>query len=572
MDIASAATPNQSGAHAFVAALQRHGVKFMFGQSIPSLFYLAAPEYGIKQVSYRTENAGAVMADAYARISGKVGVVTGQNGPAATLLVAGLAEALTASIPVVALVQEVAAINRDRNAFQELDQLELFKGCCKWLKRVDDSRRIDDYVDMAFRAATSGRPGPAVLLCPVDVIEHGSVASTNRHDNLGSYPLDRPVADPSAIAEAADLLVAADHPFVWAGGGVHTSRAQDEVAALQETAHLPTATTTMGKGVIDENHPLSLGVIGYYMGPGGSARYLRPIIDRADVILAIGNRTNQNGTDSWSLLPPNARIIHLDIDPMEIGRNYEAVRLAGDAKSTLAALRKVIAKRDLTKRQAARASAEAEISVARLKHGEERTPQATSDAEPIRPERLMAELDEILTDDHIVVADASYASIWICNNLVSRKPGMRFLTPRGMAGLGWGLPMALGAKLARPEAPVFALVGDGGFAHVWSELETARRQGLHVVVTVLNNQILGYQKHAENNRYGDHTGAVYFTPVDHAAIARACGCRGVIVTKAADYAKALSEAFDATNEASTVIDVMVDPDAYPPITAFEEKS
>jgi acetolactate synthase-1/2/3 large subunit len=131
--------------------------------------------------------------------------------------------------------------------------------------------------------------------------------------------------------------------------------------------------------------------------------------------------------------------------------------------------------------------------------------------------------------------------------------------------------MALGAKLARPEAPVFALVGDGGFAHVWSELETARRHGLHVVVTVLNNQILGYQKHAEDARYGNHTGAVYFTPVDHAAIARACGCRGVTVSEAADYRDALKDAFKATAEATTVIDVMVDPDAHPPITAFEKK-
>ena len=328
----------------------------------------------------------------------------------------------------------------------------------------------------------------------------------------------------------------------------------------------------MGKGTIDENHPLSMGVIGYYMGTGGAAKYLRPIIDRADVILAVGNRTNQNGTDSWTLLPSNARIVHIDIDPMEIGRNYEALRLVGDAKATLNALKKKIAERNLSKRLAARASLEAEISVARLKHLGERAARASSDAEPIRPERLMADLDDMLTADHIVVADASYASIWICNNLASRKPGMRFLTPRGMAGLGWGLPMALGAKLARPEAPVFSLVGDGGFAHVWSELETARRHGLHVVVTVLNNQILGYQKHAEDARYGNHTGAVYFGPVDHAAIARACGCRGVTVTAAADYRGALSEAFAATSAATTVIDVMVDPDAHPPITAFEKEA
>ena len=161
---------NRSAAQAFAAALARHGVDLVFGQSIPSLIHLAAPEFGVSQIGYRTENAGAIMADAYARISHKVGVVTAQNGPAATLLVPALAEALSASVPLVALVQDVSLGNLDRNAFQELDHLRLFDGCCKWLRRVHSPDRIEDYLDMAFAAAGGGRPGPAVLLCPYDLI------------------------------------------------------------------------------------------------------------------------------------------------------------------------------------------------------------------------------------------------------------------------------------------------------------------------------------------------------------------------------------------------------------------
>jgi acetolactate synthase-1/2/3 large subunit len=183
---------------------------------------------------------------------------------------------------------------------------------------------------------------------------------------------------------------------------------------------------------------------------------------------------------------------------------------------------------------------------------------------------MMADLDRLLGPDHIVVADASYSSIWVCNSLRSRRAGQRFLTPRGMAGLGWGLPMAIGAKVARPDAPVFCLAGDGGFAHVWSELETARRLGTHVVLAVLNNEILGYQKHAELSRWGAHTTAVYFTSVDHAAVAEAAGCRGVRVTDPAQFGPAVEEAFAMTDRVTTVIDVMSDPDAYPPITAFEK--
>ena len=204
---------NTSAAQVFAAAFRRHGVEVIFGQSIPSKFFLAIPEFGIDQLTYRTENAGAVMADAYARVSHKVGVVTTQNGPAATLLVAGLAEALTASSPVVALVQDTPPIFRDRNAFQELDHLELFKGCAKWVRRIEDVRRIDDYVDMAFRAAVSGRPGPVVLLSPVNIMEAEQAASSGRTENLGHVPLDRPVADSNLLAEAARLLIRLEsHP------------------------------------------------------------------------------------------------------------------------------------------------------------------------------------------------------------------------------------------------------------------------------------------------------------------------------------------------------------------------
>jgi len=561
---------NTSAAQVFAAAFKRHGVEVIFGQSIPSKFFLATPEFGIDQLTYRTENAGAVMADAYARVSHKVGVVTAQNGPAATLLVAGLAEALTASSPVVALVQDTPPIFRDRNAFQELDHLELFKGCAKWVRRIEDVARIDDYVDMAFRAATSGRPGPVVLLAPVNIMEAEQAASSGRIESLGHVPLDRPVADTQLLAEAARLLDGAQHPLVWAGGGVHMSDACAALARLQEEAHLPVATTTMGKGAIDDGHPLSVGVIGYYMATGGATKFLRPMIDEADVILAVGNRTNQNGTDSWSLLPEGCRIIHIDIDPQEIGRNHEALRLVGDARSTLDALRERLKTHDLTRRKEARPAVEAKIAQGKARHLDEIADISASTASPVRPERLMAELDRVLTPEHIVVADASYSSIWICNNLSSRRAGQRFLTPRGMAGLGWGLPMAIGAKVARPDAPVFCLAGDGGFAHVWSELETARRLGTHVVLAVLNNEILGYQWHAEEARFGDHTSACQFTSVDHAAVAEAAGCRGVRVDSGDAFGPALEEAFALTDRVTTVIDVVTDPTAHPPITAFEK--
>ncbi|MCT8971825.1 acetolactate synthase catalytic subunit [Microbaculum marinisediminis] len=560
---------NSTGAHVFAAALRRHGVEVIFGQSIPSALFLAAPEFGIRQIGYRTENAGAAMADAYARVSHKVPVVTAQNGPAATLLVPGLAEALKASIPIVAIVQDVHRKMTDRNAFQELDHLELFKGVAKWTKRVSEADRIDDYVDMAFVAAVSGRPGPAVLIAPIDLFDEAVGTSKHaRQANLGHFPLDRPAADPAAISEAADLLAAAKAPLIIAGGGVHVSGAAEELAALQEAASLPVATTSMGKGAVSEAHPLSVGPVGYFMGTRGRTKFLRPMVEDADVVLLVGNRTNQNGTDSWDLYPRRARYIQIDIDPQEIGRNYEAeVRIVADAKLALKALADALSARDLSRRHGARADIEARIAAGRRAHADEVARVVDMDMTPVRPERLMRDLNAVLRADDIVVADASYSSVWVANFLDAQVAGQRFVTPRGLAGLGWGLPFALGSKVAQPGARVIGVVGDGGFAHVWSELETARRMGLAVTLIVLNNQILGYQKHAEKVIWGDHSDVCDFTAVDHAAIARACGAEGIRIEDPHAFLPALKSAL--SSEKTTVIDVVTDERAFPPVTLFE---
>jgi acetolactate synthase-1/2/3 large subunit len=547
-------------------AFARHGVTVTFGQSLPSAFHLGAPQVGIKQAAYRQENAGGAMADGYARISGRVGVVTAQNGPAATLLVAPLAEALKASVPIVALVQEVARATTDKNAFQDLDHLNMFAPVAKWVRRIDRADRLEDYVDMAFAAATTGRPGPVVILVPADLLTEDAPPPSPRKACLGLYPLDRTQADPAAIERVAGLLAAARNPIVVAGGGVHSSGAYEELAAVRDVGHLPIATTTMGKGVVDEAHPLSVGVVGYVMGRGARSFGLRAMIEGSDLVFLIGNRTNQNGTDSWKLFPSSATFVHLDIDPMEVGRNYESVRLVGDAKLTLAALATVLTRQDLAAREAARPAIEEEIAAAVTSWQRTVTSVRTRDGGPVRPERVMAELDKRMSPEDIAVADASYASIWIVGGLESRKAGQRFLTPRGIAGLGWGLPMAIGAQFAVPDRRVVCLCGDGGFAHSWAELETLRRLRLPITVIILNNGILGYQKHAEDVIFGEHTDAVDFTAVDHAAIALACGVDGHRVERGEDVGAALDAAFASGRPA--LIDVITDPDAKPPISFY----
>ncbi len=551
--------------------LIRHEVEYIFGQSNPTALMLAAENNGIRQLLYRTENAAGAMADAYSRVSNKVGVVAAQNGPAATLMVAPMAEAIKASIPMLVIVQEVPASQRDKNAFQELDHFALFDGVSKWTRRLDDADRAAEYIDMAMMAANSGRPGPVVLLLAKDMLVRESILDEfPREQALGYFPLDRPRPDSLMVKQAASLLANAKSPLIIAGGGVHASCAVTELGRLVDVSCIPVATTNMGKGVVAETSPLSLGVAANFMGEHGPATPFLELFENADVVLLIGTRTNENGTDSWTLTPKSARYIHIDVDPMEVGRNYESLRLIGDARSAIMDLVVELEGCNLTQRHGMR-----ELLVERIKDGKRSRYEliesiCNSSETPIMPQRIMAELDRIISPDDIVVADASYSSAWVSCFLTAKKPGQRFLTPRGLAGLGWGFPFALGAKLARPSSSVVALVGDGGFAHVWGELEMAIREEIPVIVIVLNNSQLVMQKHGEGLGFGKTTTAIGFSSVDHAAIAKAAGVSGIRIENPEDILPSLDKAL--TSKKSFVLDVISSPDAFAPLKIFDGDS
>jgi acetolactate synthase-1/2/3 large subunit len=470
---------------------------------------------------------------------------------------------LTASVPVVALVQDVERPHVDRNAFQELDHIALFAGCAKWVRRLADPARADDYVDMAFTAAASGRPGPAVLLLPADVLREPAVKPARaRALRLGAYPIDRPVPTAEVLDDAARAIASAEHPVILAGGGCVEASAQRALAALQGDCHLPVFTTNMGKGAVVETHPLSAGVLASLTGPGSLGRHTRPVFADADLVLLAGTRTNQNGTDSWRLLPRGAQILHIDVDPLEVGRTYEAMRLVGDAAATLGALHRALLRQKLGKREQRRASLESRLAQAWETFDAGLAPRVSRNDGPIRPERVMAELQGVLPDDATVVADASYSSMWVVGQLRSRSSRTRYLTPRGLAGLGWGLPLAMGAKVA-----VVAVVGDGGFAHSWAELETMVRMSIPVVVLVLNNGVLGYQRDAETVKFGAFTSACTLGPVDHAALASACGCAAQRVDQASDLRAAIAAALEARKP--HLLEIMCDPDAHPPLSLYD---
>ena len=457
--------------HSIGKMLLRHGIHEFFGQGLPQGLSIPFEELGLRQITYRTENGGGYMADGYARVSKRPGVMIAQNGPAATLVVAAAAEALKSSIPLVVLLQEIPLKNEDRNAFQEFDHIRLFSACTKWTRRVTTPERVEAYVDQAFAAACSGRPGPAVLLIPNDMLDLPA-APTSRTASLGHYPLDRGMPGRDAIEDVAKALLDSRNPVIIAGGGVHLSSACEALAALQEEFALPVATTVMGKGSVSELHPLSLGVMANALGPCSMSRHQRHSEIARDFVLLVGTRTDQNATDSWRLYPESARFAHIDMDGSEVGRNYEAQRLVGDARLTLEALAEIMRGMDAGKRRAARAALEARIAEGRKRHEEEMRELLAKPFSPMHPAQVMDKLQQVVTPDSIVVADASFSSIWVSNNLRALQVRPALHHPRAhWPGWAGACPWPIGAAVARPDAPIFCVTGDGGFAHVWSEMK-----------------------------------------------------------------------------------------------------
>ncbi|RTZ48054.1 acetolactate synthase catalytic subunit [Candidimonas sp. SYP-B2681] len=559
-------------AHAIVDVLRAAEVAQIFGQSCPTAIFLAAEKVGIRQIGYRTENAGVAMADGSARTSNKIAVVTAQNGPAAALLVAGLAEALKASVPILAIVQEVPQTTADKNAFQELDHEKIFSGCTKWVRRINLASRAAEYTSRAIRIATSGRPGPVVLLVSPDVLTQPAPTFESYFPDggeaFGVFPADRFSPAPALIEKLAALLASAKRPLIVAGGGVHHSGACEVLTKLQDLAGVPVATTNMGKGAINEDHPLSIGVIGNTMGTRAPTKFFLPYIQSVDLVIFVGTRTNENGTAGWTLFPSDATYVQIDIDPEELGRNYPALRLQGDAREALTSLYTMLLQQDATAANNRARSLAKSFEDARSRHREEIKPYTEVDRSPLRPEQIMSEL-AAQSGDITWVADASYASIWLVQYIKCIAPGTRFITPRGIAGLGWGFPMAIGAKLSSPASRVICLTGDGGFAHCWAELETARRHNVPVTIIVLNNGVLGFQINAEESRFNTHTDVCHFGPIDHVAIAKACSCDGQSVNTVTELKEALAKA--AKSDIPFVIDVNTDPSAFPPLTAFERQ-
>ena len=541
-----------TGAEAVVDMLRAHGVDTLFGlcgdTSLP--FYDALARSGsIRHVLTRDERHAAYMADGYSRVSGRVGVCEGPSGGGATYILPGLVEANESSIPILAINTDVSVSSRGKFTLTELDQRALMKPLTKWNAVLDRSADIPRVMRKAFEAMTTGRPGTAHIALPFDV-QDGPV---DRNDvwadpTLGSSPSRRVGPDASLVELAARLLRKAKQPLFICGGGVVLSGAEGELATLAENLSAPVATTISGKGSIDERCAHSVGVV----GSNGGTPETRAVVDAADVIVFVGCRAGSVTTERWRHPQAGkARIIHIDVDPTVPGTNYKVdVPLIGDARLCLSALIDAL---DGHKR-------EADLSFVdhhkRTKF-EKFEALARSDDQPIRPERVVFELQKNLDRDAIVVADPGTPCPYLSAYYVVKGTGRRYFSNRAHGALGYALAAAIGAHVARPQVKTVAVMGDGSFGMCVGELETAVRLKLPITFIVIANAVYGWIKAGQKSGYQRRYFSVDFGVTDHAKVADAFGVKSWRVFEPGKLGSALKSAL--SHDGPSLVDIVCQP-------------
>jgi acetolactate synthase-1/2/3 large subunit len=548
-------TIEMSGGEAIARMIQALGDGPMFGmggfQLLP--FYDAARRLGLRHHLINDERAGVFAADAYAKVSGRVGLVDATLGPGATNLVTGLVEALNAGTPLVALVGDTHRDHAWKNMTQESRQIEILRPACKELIRIEAIHRIPELMRRAFAVATTGRPGPVVVDVPEDIC-HATHAFGQDHFTVNaSYrgaPAIRCRPDGRMVEQVAQMIAQAKRPIVLAGGGVHISGAAQALTGFARSINLPVAHTLTGKGAIPCTDPLSAGLFGRY------DRIANSLIEAADLVVAIGCKLGEIATKRYTVPGPGKNLIHLDIVPEEFGRTVEpVVALWGDAGLGLQDLQAALAERsaEIKARQSGYASEVAE-RMARWRF--ETSERLNSDETPISMARLMTEINRALPADGLLVADGGFAAHWSGLLFDTKQPGRGFVPDRGFASIGYGLPGAIGVALAAPGRAVMSLTGDGGFNMMLGELETARRMRLTFTLIVVNNAASGYVKALQHLVYGpDSYHASDLAETNYALAAKALGCHGIRVEHPEQLAAALAEGL--ATQGPTILDVVV---------------
>ncbi|MFH1641863.1 MAG: biosynthetic-type acetolactate synthase large subunit [Nanoarchaeota archaeon] len=537
-----------NGAHALVESLIKQNIDVTFGFPggvlIPLFDAFLDYKGKIRNVLVRHEQGAAHAAEGYARASGKAGVCIGTSGPGACNLVTGIADAYMDSVPIIAFGGQVPTALIGNDAFQETDMMGITLPITKHNYQVRTADNMAPTVMKAFKIALEGRPGPVYIDIPKDA-QTGELTGPIPKEVIipGFQPTIKP--NPVQIKKAAEAIVNAERPLFLIGQGVIISNASKELHDLVEFTQIPVATTFMGKGAFDERHPLSLGIVGMHGRKIANYASLQ-----ADLLITIGCRFSDRITGNLKTYAENAKVIHADIDPAEIGKNVKVdIPIVGDAKNVLADLISVMKKLTAKERSA---------WTKKVKHYKKCCDECVpvQDGKKIHPKFVMQELNKIKKPDDIIVTGVGQHQMFAGHFLKISKP-RTFISSGGAGTMGFGFPAAIGAKVAKPDSNVFVVDGDGSFQMTIQELGTVKEAGIKVIPIILNNSYLGMVRQwlelFSDKRYSE----VYLgrTP-DFVKVAEAYGLKGLRVTKKSELEPALKEAIK--NDVTTIIDVEIE--------------
>jgi len=552
-----------SGAQMLLECLAREGVDCIFGYpgGVTLPLYDVLYEHHIRHVLVRHEENAAFAAEGYARATGKVGVCCATSGPGATNLTTGLVDAMMDSIPIVAITGQVPTKLIGSDAFQEADTFGITRSCTKHnylVKRLDDLAQI---VHEAFYVAASGRPGPVLVDITKDVFQGQGHYQPVSSIHLPGYKVFTE-GHTGQIRRAAQLIQEAERPLVYAGGGIIAAGAASELREFVERNEIPTVNTLMGLGALPSDHPNFISMPGMH---GSYAANLA--LTNADLLIALGVRFDDRVTGRLAAFAPHAKVIHVDIDPAEIGKNRAPdVPIVGDVKRVLARLNRLLAESP--------APADEKLSAARrawwhrIRQWKEEHPLEVvkSDSE-IKPQHLMSEIDRLSGGQAIVTSDVGQHQMWAAQLIRFREPRL-WLNSGGLGSMGFGLPAAIGAQFARPDKLVFSIVGDGGFQMSIPELATVASYGLPVKIVIMNNGYLGMVRQWQTLFYNNRLSAVELDSFpDAEKLAGAYGFRGRTIDKPWDLAPALEEAVREPGPYLLNVKVSPSENVYPMVPA-----
>jgi acetolactate synthase-1/2/3 large subunit len=538
-----------SGAKALIKALEKQGVKEIFGlpggANLP--MYDELFKSNIRHILVRHEQSAAHMADGFGRVSRKAGVCFATSGPGATNIVTGLATAQADSAPMVAITGQVPLSMIGRDAFQESDIIGIANPIVKYSFQPTKASEVPEVVKKGFYIAETGRPGAVLIDIPKDVQQNEAEMSFPDEVKIRGY---RPWIDPdvSAIERAIKLLLSSTRPVILAGGGVIISSAFAELQSLAELLMIPVVTTFKGKGAFQENHPLSLGPIGMH----GHAE-ANKIMSEADCVLAIGTRFSDRSVGRFDEFEKNLKIIHLDVDPAEIGKNQTtSVAVVGDVRASLRIFLRLLAQ-NVTKKS--------EHNVW-LKHVQEVKEYWRENLKlhpgELTAARILRKLREVMPAESIITTEVGQHQMWASLFYDVIHPGT-FFSSTGLGTMGWGFPAAIGAKTARPDLPVVDIAGDGSFNMTENSLATSVLENLPVIVFLVNNYLLGMVAQWQRTFYDRRMiGVDQKHCPDYVKLAESYGAQGIRVGSLDELGKAIKTGLKS--DVATVIDIPIDPE------------